>query len=81
MSATLKIAVQKSGRLLDGSLKLLRECGIRFDKGKDQLKVKANNFPVELYSCVIPISPNMSMTEWPILPLLEKTPSLKKKSL
>jgi ATP phosphoribosyltransferase len=49
MSATLKIAVQKSGRLLDGSLKLLRECGIRFDKGKDQLKVKANNFPVELY--------------------------------
>lgn len=49
MSASLKIAVQKSGRLLDGSLKLLRECGIRFDKGKDQLKVQANNFPVELY--------------------------------
>ncbi len=49
MSAILKIAVQKSGRLLDGSLKLLRECGIRFDKGKDQLKVQASNFPVELY--------------------------------
>jgi ATP phosphoribosyltransferase len=49
MSAKLKIAVQKSGRLLDGSLKLLRECGIRFDKGKDQLKVQANNFPLELY--------------------------------
>lgn len=49
MSAKLKIAVQKSGRLLDGSLKLLRECGIRFDKGKDQLRVQANNFPLELY--------------------------------
>ncbi len=49
MSTNLKIAVQKSGRLLEGSLKLLRECGIRFDKGKDQLKVQANNFPIELY--------------------------------
>ncbi len=49
MSAKLKIAVQKSGRLLDGSLKLLRECGIRFNNGKDQLKVQASNFPVELY--------------------------------
>jgi len=49
MSTNLKIAVQKSGRLLDGSLKLLRECGIRFDNGKDQLKVQARNFPLELY--------------------------------
>lgn len=49
MSTNLKIAVQKSGRLLEGSLKLLRECGIRFDKGKDQLKVQASNFPIELY--------------------------------
>lgn len=47
-SATLKIAVQKSGRLLDDSLKLLKECGIRIDNGKDQLKAAARNFPIEV---------------------------------
>ena len=48
MKTRLKIAVQKSGRLLDGSLKILKECGIRVDNGKDQLKAQARNFPVDL---------------------------------
>lgn len=49
MQTRLKIAVQKSGRLLEGSLKLLKECGISVDNGKDQLKAQARNFPLDLY--------------------------------
>lgn len=45
----LKIAVQKSGRLLDDSLALLKECGIGFDNGRDQLKASARNFPVDIF--------------------------------
>ena len=45
----LKIAVQKSGRLNQDSLRLLKECGISIDNGKDQLKATANNFPMEVY--------------------------------
>lgn len=45
---TLKIAIQKSGRLNEQSLKLLKDCGISIDNGKDQLKVKAQNFPLEV---------------------------------
>ena len=44
----LKIAVQKSGRLHDSSIKLLKDCGITLDNGKDQLKVPAGNFPLEI---------------------------------
>ncbi len=44
----LKIAVQKSGRLHDESLKLLKDCGIFIDNGKDQLKASASNFPLEV---------------------------------
>lgn len=44
----LKIAIQKSGRLNEGSLKLLKDCGIFIDNGKDQLKAAARNFPLEL---------------------------------
>jgi len=44
----LKIAIQKSGRLHDDSMKLLKECGIDVDNGRDQLKVSAKNFPIEL---------------------------------
>ncbi|MFT6321920.1 MAG: ATP phosphoribosyltransferase, partial [Granulosicoccus sp.] len=36
-SPTLKIAIQKSGRLSDDSIKLLKECGIKFNHGKNQL--------------------------------------------
>jgi ATP phosphoribosyltransferase len=44
----LKLAVQKSGRLLDDSLELLKECGIRVDNGKGQLRASANNFPIDI---------------------------------
>ena len=45
----LKIAVQKSGRLYDHSLQLLKECGIEINNGNRQLKAVAFNFPVEVY--------------------------------
>ncbi|MEL7221356.1 MAG: ATP phosphoribosyltransferase, partial [Bacteroidota bacterium] len=38
MKTRLKIAVQKSGRLLDDSLALLKEGGISIDNGRNQLK-------------------------------------------
>lgn len=44
----LRIAIQKSGRLNNNSLKLLRECGISINNGNDQLKTAARNFPLEL---------------------------------
>lgn len=44
----LKIAIQKSGRLNQDSLKLLKDCGISIDNGKDQLKVSVPNFPLEI---------------------------------
>lgn len=44
----LKVAVQKSGRLLDESLSLLKECGISIDNGKDQLRARARNFPIDI---------------------------------
>lgn len=44
----LKIAIQKSGRLNQESLQLLKACGISIDNGKDQLKVSAPNFPLEI---------------------------------
>jgi ATP phosphoribosyltransferase len=43
----LRIAIQKSGRLQEGSLQLLKEAGLSFN-GKDQLKTQIRNFPVEL---------------------------------
>lgn len=45
----LKIAIQKSGRLNEDSLKLLKSCGIKIDNGRDQLKVPATNFPMEVF--------------------------------
>ena len=44
----LKIAIQKSGRLQEDSLKMLKECGISIDNGKDQLKAQARNFPLDV---------------------------------
>ena len=49
MKKKLHIAVQKSGRLHDESLKLLNDCGISIDNGKDQLKAVASNFPMEIF--------------------------------
>lgn len=45
----LKIAVQKSGRLYDESLSLLKSCGIYVDNGMDQLKAEVRGFPAEVY--------------------------------
>ena len=47
--SSLKIAVQKSGRLFEDSIKLLKDCGISYDNGEDQLKVQVENFPIEIY--------------------------------
>lgn len=44
----LKIAIQKSGRLNEDSLKILKECGISISNGLDQLKSTAQNFPMEI---------------------------------
>ena len=44
----LKIAVQKSGRLYEDSLLLLKECGIAVSNGKDQLMARASNFSLEV---------------------------------
>ncbi|WP_435625606.1 ATP phosphoribosyltransferase [Flagellimonas sp.] len=45
----IRIAVQKSGRLNEDSLKILKDCGISIDNGKDQLKATARNFPLEVF--------------------------------
>ena len=44
----IKIAIQKSGRLNEESLEILKQCGILIDNGKDQLKAAARNFPIEV---------------------------------
>lgn len=45
----IKIAIQKSGRLNESSLKLLKSCGINIENGKDQLKACSTNFPLEVF--------------------------------
>jgi ATP phosphoribosyltransferase len=45
----IRLAVQKSGRLNQDSLKLLKDSGISIDNGKDQLKASARNFPMEVF--------------------------------
>ncbi len=45
----LKIAIQKSGRLHDDSVKLLKECGIDISNGVNRLKAEASNFPLEVF--------------------------------
>ena len=49
MNENLKIAVQKKGRLYDGSIALLKECGIDVSNGNNQLRVQAGNFPLEVF--------------------------------
>ncbi|MEL4308431.1 ATP phosphoribosyltransferase [Joostella sp. CR20] len=44
----IKIAIQKSGRLNEDSLRILKDCGISIDNGIDQLKASARNFPLEV---------------------------------
>jgi ATP phosphoribosyltransferase len=45
----LKLAIQKSGRLHDDSMKLLKESGIDIGNGVNKLKADATNFPLDLF--------------------------------
>jgi len=45
----LRIAIQKSGRLFDDSVALLKECGIDLRNVKDRLKTESDNFPLEVF--------------------------------
>ena len=45
----LKIAIQKSGRLHEDSVALLKDCGIDIKNGGNKLKTEADNFPMEIY--------------------------------
>jgi len=45
----LKLAIQKSGRLSEDSIKLLKDCGIELRNVKDRLKTTSDNFPLEVF--------------------------------
>lgn len=45
----LRIAIQKSGRLSEESLRLLKDCGIDINNSLNKLKAEANNFPLEIF--------------------------------
>jgi len=45
----LRIAIQKSGRLYEDSIQLLKECGIDLRNVKDRLKTESDNFPLEVF--------------------------------
>ena len=47
MENIIRIAVQKSGRLSEDSLRLIKECGIKFYNGTGKLKSTSTNFPIE----------------------------------
>jgi len=49
METRLKLAIQKSGRLHDDSLNLLKDCGIDLKNGINKLKTEADNFPLEVF--------------------------------
>ncbi len=49
MPTRLRIAIQKSGRLFDDSLQLLKDCGIDLKNGINKLKTEADNFPMEVF--------------------------------
>src|SRR6188768_3035746 len=46
MSTVLRLAIQKSGRLSEESIKLIKECGIEFSSDGGTLKSVAHNFPI-----------------------------------
>lgn len=45
----IKIAIQKSGRLYEDSVQLLKECGIDLRNVKDRLRTESDNFPLEVF--------------------------------
>src|SRR5690606_7259799 len=44
----LKIAIQKSGRLNEKSVQLLKNCGLNFENYKSSLITSVSNFPLEI---------------------------------
>jgi ATP phosphoribosyltransferase len=44
----IRLAIQKSGRLSEDSLALIKDCGINIPSQKDRLKATATNFPLEM---------------------------------
>lgn len=44
----LRIAIQKSGRLQEKTVALLKECGLSFNNGPNRLKADTHNFPAEI---------------------------------
>ncbi|MFD2697470.1 ATP phosphoribosyltransferase [Mesonia sediminis] len=44
----LKIAIQKKGRLYEESIQLLKESGLNFKEGNNQLKIVVENFALEI---------------------------------
>jgi ATP phosphoribosyltransferase len=46
---SIKLAIQKSGRLHEDSIQLLNDCGIAVKSGGNQLRSVAENFPLEVY--------------------------------
>jgi ATP phosphoribosyltransferase len=48
-TTVLKIAIQKSGRLYDDSIRLLKDCGVDIKNGVNKLKAEAENFPLEVF--------------------------------
>jgi ATP phosphoribosyltransferase len=48
-SNKIRIAIQKSGRLYDDSVQLLKECGIDLRNVKDRLRTESDNFPLEVF--------------------------------
>jgi ATP phosphoribosyltransferase len=49
MAAKLKIALQKQGKLAEGSTALLKKCGIGFSNGQGKLRTEAEDFPLEIF--------------------------------
>jgi ATP phosphoribosyltransferase len=45
----LKIAIQKSGRLYEDSVKLLKDCGIELKDNANKLRTESDNFPMEVF--------------------------------
>ncbi len=45
----LRIAIQKSGRLFEDSIAMLKDCGINIKIGVNKLKAEAENFPLEVF--------------------------------
>ena len=44
----IKLAIQKSGRLSEKTIELLKNCGIKFISNSSRLKTQAFNFPMEI---------------------------------